>query len=156
MNAVACTNFSTLPPLRSQKFGTELCISVSNLSRKQGEYMHVTTTPELPIKYAIRASMSIPFVFEPMSMADKGHGMHTGKFDIVRYSAAAPFVKQYLKLIDSSFAFCLDSRRSLRWWRPVWQFSSQCIRWLVPQSRLRRRVPWSSAKIEPEIARGWS
>ena len=44
--------------------------------------MHVTTTPELPIKYAIRASMSIPVVFEPMSMSDKGkgHGMHLGKY----------------------------------------------------------------------------
>lgn len=61
-----------------QRFGTELCISVSNLSRSQGEFLHVTTTPELPIKYAVRASMSIPFVFEPMSMPDKGYGMHVG------------------------------------------------------------------------------
>eukprot|EP00956_Cyclotella_meneghiniana_P044884 scaffold341546_cov99-Cyclotella_meneghiniana.AAC.1 len=40
--------------------------------------MHLTTTPELPIKYAIRAWMSIPVVFEPMGMSDKGkgHGMH--------------------------------------------------------------------------------
>ena len=42
--------------------------------------MHVTTTPELPIKYAIRASMSIPVVFEPISMSDKGHGMHLGEY----------------------------------------------------------------------------
>ena len=42
--------------------------------------MHVTTTPELPIKYAIRASMSIPVVFEPVSMSEKGHGMHLGKY----------------------------------------------------------------------------
>lgn len=63
--------------------------------------MHVTTTPELPIKYAVRASMSIPFVFEPMSMADKGHGMHTGKYvhRQMQRSSSFTFLEQNLKLL---------------------------------------------------------
>ncbi len=56
-------------------------------------------TPELPIKYAVavQASMSLPFVSEPMSMAEKGMGCTEVSMYIVRCSAAALFVEQYLK-----------------------------------------------------------
>ena len=32
------------------------------------EYCHVNTTPNLPIKYAIRASMSLPILWTPMQL----------------------------------------------------------------------------------------
>ena len=38
-----------------RKHGVELCVSVSNLSRVQGELCHVNTTPNLPIIEAVRA-----------------------------------------------------------------------------------------------------
>ena len=47
-----------------QQTGRELCISVSNVSRGQAEYCHVNTTPGLPIRRAIRASMSLPFLWQ--------------------------------------------------------------------------------------------
>ena len=53
-----------------QQYGTELCIAVSNISRQQSEYLHVNTTPDLPIKLAIRASMSIPFLWRPIELFD--------------------------------------------------------------------------------------
>ncbi|KAL7544641.1 hypothetical protein ACHAWF_008014 [Thalassiosira exigua] len=53
-----------------KEFGTELCVCVANLSRKQSEYFHVTTTPDVKIKYAMRASMSIPFIFQPQHLRD--------------------------------------------------------------------------------------
>ena len=51
-----------------QRYGTELCITVSNLSRQQMEFFHVKTTPEVPIKFAIRASMSVPCLWEPIEL----------------------------------------------------------------------------------------
>jgi len=62
---------------QSKRFGTELCVSVANISRSQNELLHVNTTPELPIKYAIRASMSLPFVFDPVRLG-KNLGLHPG------------------------------------------------------------------------------
>lgn len=51
-----------------QRFGRELCIAVSNVSRGQAEYCHVNTTPDMPIRMAIRASMSLPFLWEPVQL----------------------------------------------------------------------------------------
>ena len=47
----------------------ELCIAVVNLSRGQTEYCHVNTTPDMPIRLAIRASMSLPFVYKPVELS---------------------------------------------------------------------------------------
>ena len=51
-----------------QRYGTELCISVSNVSRSQNEYFHVNTTPDLPIKAAIRTTMSVPLLWTPVDI----------------------------------------------------------------------------------------
>lgn len=51
-----------------QHYGAELCIVGSNLSRRQEEYFHVNTTPELPIKVAMRASMSVPILWTPVDI----------------------------------------------------------------------------------------
>eukprot|EP00058_Branchiostoma_floridae_P025461 XP_002610951.1 hypothetical protein BRAFLDRAFT_105617 [Branchiostoma floridae] len=40
--------------------GIELCIVVTNLDQQTEEYCHVKTTPDLPIRKAVRMSMSIP------------------------------------------------------------------------------------------------
>ena len=50
--------------------GKELCFSVSNISRKQTEYCHVNTTPDMPIRRAMRATMSLPFIWEPMELTE--------------------------------------------------------------------------------------
>ncbi|XP_066303690.1 uncharacterized protein [Branchiostoma lanceolatum] len=46
--------------------GIELCIVVTNLDQQTEEYCHVKTTPDLPIRKAVRMSMSIPGLFQPV------------------------------------------------------------------------------------------
>ncbi|XP_078581056.1 uncharacterized protein LOC144864645 [Branchiostoma floridae x Branchiostoma japonicum] len=46
--------------------GIELCIVVTNLDQMAEEYCHVKTTPNLPIRRAVRMSMSIPGLFQPV------------------------------------------------------------------------------------------
>ncbi|KAI8521357.1 hypothetical protein Bbelb_011110 [Branchiostoma belcheri] len=46
--------------------GIELCIVVTNLDQMTEEYCHVKTTPDLPIRKAVRMSMSIPGLFQPV------------------------------------------------------------------------------------------
>lgn len=49
-----------------KEYGRELCIVVTNLSQMRSEFFHYTTTPDLPIKVAVRMSMSFPVIFEPI------------------------------------------------------------------------------------------
>ncbi|CAH1246162.1 Hypp7665 [Branchiostoma lanceolatum] len=53
--------------------GIELCIVVTNLDQMTEEYCHVKTTPELPIRKAVRMSMSIPGLFQPVLTDYHGH-----------------------------------------------------------------------------------
>ena len=46
--------------------GRELCICVTNLSQAQGDFCHVKTTPHMPVHIAVKASMSIPFLINPV------------------------------------------------------------------------------------------
>ncbi|EJK62560.1 hypothetical protein THAOC_16823 [Thalassiosira oceanica] len=64
-----------------RKHGVELCVSVSNLSRVQGELCHVNTTPHLPIREAVRASLSIPFLMKPYEMGAGESYIDGGIFD---------------------------------------------------------------------------
>ncbi|XP_035662131.1 uncharacterized protein LOC118406311 [Branchiostoma floridae] len=50
----------------------ELCIVVTNLDQLTEECCHVKTTPDLPVRKAVRMSMSIPGLFEPV--LDDCHG----------------------------------------------------------------------------------
>ncbi|CAG5119290.1 unnamed protein product [Candidula unifasciata] len=43
--------------------GVELCVVVTNLNQMRSEYCHPKTTPDMPIREALRMSMSIPGVF---------------------------------------------------------------------------------------------
>ncbi|XP_072015107.1 uncharacterized protein [Amphiura filiformis] len=49
-----------------RKYGRELCITTTNLNQLDCVYCHVKTTPDLPIRMAIRMSLSIPGVFSPV------------------------------------------------------------------------------------------
>ncbi|KAK2157558.1 hypothetical protein LSH36_189g06121 [Paralvinella palmiformis] len=49
-----------------QNYGRELCIVVTNLTRMCSEYCHWTTTPDLPIRQAVRISMAFPVMYEPV------------------------------------------------------------------------------------------
>ncbi|CAG2234026.1 unnamed protein product [Mytilus edulis] len=43
-----------------KKFGNELCIIITNVNTMSEEYCHVKTTPDMPVRLAVRMSMSIP------------------------------------------------------------------------------------------------
>ena len=45
----------------------ELCVVVTNLNQSRAELCHVKTTPEMPIRQALRMTMSMPFVFQAWS-----------------------------------------------------------------------------------------
>ncbi|XP_047136379.1 uncharacterized protein LOC100213281 isoform X1 [Hydra vulgaris] len=47
-----------------QRFNRELCIVVTNLNQMSTEYFHPKTTPNTPIKMAVRMSMALPGVFQ--------------------------------------------------------------------------------------------
>mmetsp|Transcript_20174 Transcript_20174/g.49480 ORF Transcript_20174/g.49480 Transcript_20174/m.49480 type:complete len:582 (+) Transcript_20174:110-1855(+) len=49
-------------------YGVELCVTVSNLSRSESNFCHINMTPSLPIKIAVRASMSLPLIFQPVKL----------------------------------------------------------------------------------------
>eukprot|EP00112_Aurelia_sp_Birch-Aquarium-sp1_P010373 Seg2218.5 transcript_id=Seg2218.5/GoldUCD/mRNA.D3Y31 product="putative protein R571" protein_id=Seg2218.5/GoldUCD/D3Y31 len=46
------------------QFGRELCIVVTNLSQMTAEYFHPKTTPNTPIRTAVRMSTAMPGVFQ--------------------------------------------------------------------------------------------
>nr|XP_054767419.1 uncharacterized protein LOC129274673 [Lytechinus pictus] len=56
--------------------GKELCVVVTNLSTMMEEYCHVKTTPNMPIRTAVRMSISAPFVFVPVKR------QHMGRTDL--------------------------------------------------------------------------
>ncbi len=47
-------------PQLYEKTGRELCIVVTNLTKMRSEYCHPKTTPDVPIRLAVRMSMSFP------------------------------------------------------------------------------------------------
>ncbi|ELT94485.1 hypothetical protein CAPTEDRAFT_225908 [Capitella teleta] len=55
-----------------EKYGRELCIVVTNLTRMQSEYCHPKTTPDMPIRTAVRMSMSFPLVYKAMKYKVNG------------------------------------------------------------------------------------
>ncbi|XP_034322052.2 uncharacterized protein [Magallana gigas] len=50
----------------------ELCVVISNISHKEEEYMHVKTTPNLPLREAVRMSTSYPGFFRPVIYQQNG------------------------------------------------------------------------------------
>ncbi|KAJ7372184.1 hypothetical protein OS493_020613 [Desmophyllum pertusum] len=47
-----------------ERFGKELCIVVTNLNQMSVEYFHPKTTPNTPIRRAVRMSVALPGVFQ--------------------------------------------------------------------------------------------
>ncbi|XP_059158901.1 uncharacterized protein LOC131942947, partial [Physella acuta] len=50
----------------------ELCVVVTNLNHMRVEYCHPKTTPDMPIREALRMSMAIPGVFSPRRYDNHG------------------------------------------------------------------------------------
>lgn len=48
-----------------EAFGVELAISVTNVTRASSELLHVKTSPNYPIRKAVRISMSLPIIIQP-------------------------------------------------------------------------------------------
>jgi predicted acylesterase/phospholipase RssA len=53
-----------------EKYNIKLQIGVTNLTKSVFELFNVDTTPDIPIIKAISASISIPFIFEPIIIGD--------------------------------------------------------------------------------------
>ncbi|XP_022101302.1 uncharacterized protein LOC110984947 [Acanthaster planci] len=51
-----------------QQTGRELCITVTNMNNMDCTYCHVKTTPDMPIRQAVRMSCSIPGVYCPVKV----------------------------------------------------------------------------------------
>ena len=45
------------------RFNKELCLVVVNVDASEEIYCHVKTTPEMPVRLAVRMSMSLPGTF---------------------------------------------------------------------------------------------
>ena len=43
-----------------ERFDRELCVVVTNLNQMSTEYCHPKTTPDMPVRMAVRMSMAIP------------------------------------------------------------------------------------------------
>jgi len=54
------------------RLGRELIIPVTNLTTRQCEYCHHTTTPDLSIRLAMRMTMSFPVMYQPVSVEING------------------------------------------------------------------------------------
>ncbi|KAL3832268.1 hypothetical protein ACJMK2_023928 [Sinanodonta woodiana] len=55
-----------------QQKGKELCIVVTNLNMMNAEYCHPKTTPNMPIRVAVRMSMAIPGLFQATNQEEYG------------------------------------------------------------------------------------
>ncbi|XP_055866055.1 uncharacterized protein LOC106061303 [Biomphalaria glabrata] len=56
-----------------EMFGRELCIVVTNLNQMTSLYCHPKTTPDMPIRLAVRMSLSIPGLFRAVKHTLYGH-----------------------------------------------------------------------------------
>ncbi|XP_063964623.1 uncharacterized protein LOC129275250 isoform X1 [Lytechinus pictus] len=54
------------------RLGKELCIVVTNLNHMDAEYCHVKTTPNMPIRIAVRMSLAIPGLFGAVRCEKQG------------------------------------------------------------------------------------
>ncbi|MEY4165777.1 MAG: hypothetical protein RL419_1619 [Actinomycetota bacterium] len=51
-----------------ERYGREVCITVTNVTRMMTEYCHPKTTPDMPIRVAARISMSLPVLLQPIML----------------------------------------------------------------------------------------
>lgn len=51
-----------------ERCGRELCVPVTNVTRMMTEFCHVKTTPNMPVRVAVRMSMSLPVLLQPVNL----------------------------------------------------------------------------------------
>nr|XP_034302817.1 uncharacterized protein LOC117681620 [Crassostrea gigas] len=56
-----------------EKTGRELCVVVTNLTVLHEEYFHPKTTPNIPIRLAVRMSVALPGLIQPVKCRVNGH-----------------------------------------------------------------------------------
>ncbi|MGB2977688.1 MAG: patatin-like phospholipase family protein [Propionicimonas sp.] len=49
-----------------ERSGRELCVPVTNVTRMMTDYCHPKTTPNMPVRVAVRMSMSLPVLLQPV------------------------------------------------------------------------------------------
>jgi len=49
-----------------QRYGRELCVPVTNVTRMTTEYCHPKTTPNMSVRVGVRMSMSLPVLLQPV------------------------------------------------------------------------------------------
>ncbi|XP_065839909.1 uncharacterized protein [Oscarella lobularis] len=59
-----------------KQYGRELCIVATNLNHMSVEYFHPKTTPNMPIRWAVRMSMSIPGIYQSVRSHQHGETYH--------------------------------------------------------------------------------
>jgi hypothetical protein len=55
-----------------ERCGRELCVPVTNVTRMMTEYCHPKTTPNMPVRVAVRMSMSLPVLLQPVLLQKNG------------------------------------------------------------------------------------
>lgn len=55
-----------------ERYGKELCVVVTNLNMMNAEYFHPKTTPDVPVRVAVRMSMAIPGLFQASAYEQHG------------------------------------------------------------------------------------
>jgi len=55
--------------------GRELCVPVTNVTRMMTEYCHPKTTPNMPVRVAVRMSMSLPVLLQPVLLQRASAGV---------------------------------------------------------------------------------
>ncbi|MEZ5116620.1 MAG: patatin-like phospholipase family protein [Candidatus Nanopelagicales bacterium] len=55
-----------------ERCGRELCVPVTNVTRMMTEYCHPKTTPNMPVRVAVRMSMSLPVLLQPVFLQHFG------------------------------------------------------------------------------------
>uniref|UniRef100_K1QRW2 Uncharacterized protein n=1 Tax=Magallana gigas TaxID=29159 RepID=K1QRW2_MAGGI len=69
-----------------EKTGRELCVVVTNLTVLHEEYFHPKTTPNIPIRLAIRMSVAIPGLIQPVKCTVNGQtGLYCDGAVIMNY-----------------------------------------------------------------------
>lgn len=52
-----------------ERCGRELCVPVTNVTRMMTEYCHLKTTPHMAVRTAVRMSMSLPVLLQPVNLS---------------------------------------------------------------------------------------
>lgn len=137
-----------------EKFGRELCIPVTNVTRMMTEYCHVKTTPNMSVRLAARTSMSLPVLLQPVEMAS-GRSSREGEVGDV-YVDGGLLCNNPTHAFDGWWLSMRKENTFLRRVQPLSKASEQyprSARFSPPNDRTLGFTLFSES--EADITRGW-